>query len=555
MKNSLIQKCFALIVVVSISVISLVGCKKPTEGVDLIIDTQTNTTSLALQVVDAKTGEQITSTEALKITITGDDKSLVTNNIGKVDFTTQDGFLELYFSESKIPSSTSPIRFNVNVSATGYLANVIPVVVSSTGINTQKINLVKIQNAPDGVGVKEVAVSNIDNNCKMTADFEFEATPEASSFEKTTATITIPSGTVLQDANGKALKGNVSASMVYFNAQDPECLAAFPGCLNATTNKGEDIVFKSAGLVSLDLYASNGEVKRFSQPITMNFQIPSGVTDMEGKSVVEGTKIPAWSFDESTGKWTLEDTAVVKLNPQTNKLEASVQASHLSSWNLDWFSSSSCIDGATITIQTDQDLNNYYINSALIYKPVIGDLNEQFGSLFSLLSFLHPNGDLGYISQKSILIQNGNKINLRMTPSSASGALVVNDENYNGYVNLSNLCSGNYILKVKKKSTSNTQKINVTINGRCAANPGQIYRPTLPVYAHDVSKTDNVWEYIGNMVAGKFETSKLQVGKTYRFRTSLAGKTITSPIDITINQTEYKYDQEMPSTVCSYLSK
>jgi hypothetical protein len=120
---------------------------------------------------------------------------------------------------------------------------------------------------------------------------------------------------------------------------------------------------------------------------------------------------------------------------------------------------------------------------------------------------------------------------------------------------MQSLCSGSYVLKITNSNPNLFKKIKVTVNGRCAKNPGQIYRPTLPVYALDVTKNNNVWEYIGNMVAGKFETSKLQVGKTYRFRTSLAGKTITSPIDITINQTEYKYDQEMPSTVCSYLSK
>jgi len=534
MKNSLIQKCFALFVIVSISVISLVGCKKPTEGVDLIIDTQTNTTSLALQVVDAKTGEQITSLEALKITITGDDKSLVTNNIGKVDFTSQDGFLELYFSDSKVPSATSPIRFNVNVSANGYLANVIPVEVNATGINTQIISLVKINNAPSGVGIKETAISNIDNNCKMTADFEFEATPSASAFEFTTATITIPSGTILQDANGKALKGNVNATMAYFNAQDQECLAAFPGGLNARTDKDEEIVFKSAGLVSLDLYASNGEVKRFSQPITMNFQIPSGLTDVEGNDVVEGTKIPAWSFDESTGKWTLEDSVEVK--NVNGKLQADVQVTHLSYWNLDWFWGG-CSKGARVKVESD--------------------FSDDFCVMGTLLSGLNPNygpRNAGYHNQWYVNLKNGNVIDF-FNAFNGPATLVVNSGSIKGTLSMQSLCSGSYVLKITNSNPNLFKKIKVTVNGRCAKNPGQIYRPTLPVYALDVTKNNNVWEYIGNMVAGKFETSKLQVGKTYRFRTSLAGKTITSPIDITINQTEYKYDQEMPSTVCSYLSK
>lgn len=533
MKNRMILKYLTLTVCATMSLISLVGCKKPTEGVDLIIDTQTNETSLALQFVDAKTGEQITSTDALKITITGDDKSIVTNNIGKVDFSTEDGFLELYFSESKTPSSSSPIRFNLNVTANGYLSNVIPIEISSTGINSQKVSLVKFQNAPNGVGITETPISNIDVNCKMTSDFTFDATPESSAFEKTTASIIIPSGTILQDANGKALKGTVNAQMAYFNAQDQECLAAFPGGMSATTNKGEDIVFKSAGLVSLDLYASNGEVKRFSQPITMNFQIPSGVTDAEGKSVVEGTKIPAWSFDESTGKWTLEDTAVVTLNQQSGKLEASIQASHLSYWNLDWFWGG-CSVGSKVKVVSNFT-SNFFITANLISGN-----NPNYGAVNS-----------GYHNYMMINLKNGSEFQFYNAFNNA--ATLITD--FGGKLFMPTLCSGSYTLTIPNTAGDLYKSIKVTVNGRCKSNPGQIYRPTLPVYALDVSKSTKVWEYIGNMVAGKFETSKLQYGKTYRFRTSLAGKTITSPIDFTINQTEYKYDQEMPSTVCSYLSK
>lgn len=120
---------------------------------------------------------------------------------------------------------------------------------------------------------------------------------------KATAAVTVPGGTLLQDANGDLITGeSVSLSVTAADTSTTAGAAITPEGLNAA---GAASVLTPVGVASVEMVDSNGtKVKKFSQPITVSMAIPAD------KGVSTGDMLTLVSQNEDTGVWSTETQQV-----------------------------------------------------------------------------------------------------------------------------------------------------------------------------------------------------------------------------------------------------
>jgi hypothetical protein len=511
MKNFI--KTFFTTLTVSIFLFTI-GCKKPNEGVEPIINPTISEYTVSLRFIDAETNTEIKN---CSVSIIGDDANTVFDNSGERPTIAKDGFLELISVTTNLPNESNPINFSIKIENKDYFNNITPISIYKKGNQTIDIKMINKSTLSNGnVGFSQEDF-DLESDQTLSQEVVLSAAPVNSNGN---AVVTIGNDVKFSDANNVVIKNKLNIELAYFNHLDETTIAAFPGGLEATTEDNENIVFKSAGLVSLKMQDADGKIiKNLSKPITMNITIPDGSSDSENKPIVPGTLIPVWSLNEITGKWKLEGETEVK--SENGKLVAQFKMNHLSYWNLDFYTNA-CSTGATLKMQSNFT-SDYYTNAKIEFS----------------------NGTSRYIY---LNLKNGANLTLQRAPQGLSGKLIL-PEPFNSSTNINSLCSGTTIINV---NSSGLQSIKVSIIGKCGAKV--VKWPTLSVYAKE-NLGNNRWEYIGQMVDGNFETYKLKLGKTYVFGTFYNQLIVSDPI--TIDKTTYQVTKALSATskACGILTK
>jgi hypothetical protein len=508
--------------------IAQTGCKDPKEGVDLVLDAGITEATMGVRFINARTGEPVGAGEdaSMQVTVSlhGEDASDIVASDGSLDYVCSEGFLALAVKTGVTPSETAPVRFRLVCSAPGYLKTSQVVTLTGLGGIDVTIPMVEIANVPDGVAAASGSVSAVSGTGTSSA-FTLNSGNPVTTMGVSSATVTIPQGTVMMDDNGQTLTGQIDVDLAYFNPLDENSVQSFPGGFGASTVAEGDIVFSTGGFVSLEMTkeSNNRAVKSFGSPITLTVEMPTGLTDNNGVTVTDGTVCPIWSYDTGTGEWTFETNAIASTNPGTGRIEVNFPVTHLSYWNIDWFNNS-CLLGATINVNSNIGCNGYRWvqvrngnNNQLIYQ---GYRDMKSGS-FRLVNV--PNAP---IKIKVFEVQGGTELI--------------------GSVDIANACSGSHTLNVN--SSASGQEISVVVNLRCPDSPNFIFRPTLPLWA---KPTGGTWQYIGQMVNGNFSTCALTVGSTYYFATFYDGEFLVAPEPYTLTQTNYVFEQTMNAATCN----
>jgi hypothetical protein len=110
-------------------------------------------------------------------------------------------------------------------------------------------------------------------------------------------TLSIPANTALNDASGNPVSGSVASSVSYSTtATDlPAAAQALPA--------GAALV----AFAEVSLATDTAQVKNFSKPVALGFQIPAA-------TAVAGDPLVAYSFDSTTGVWSFAGTEIVDAN-------------------------------------------------------------------------------------------------------------------------------------------------------------------------------------------------------------------------------------------------
>lgn len=301
--------------------------------------------AVPVKVVDANTGAVLSV--PVTLTVADDDAGQDFHETNGLN--SNNGLITLQLKPGV--TAGGPVALRLIAQAEGYFSGSAAVELDA---NSGEV-LIRLVSAaagaqPDGVGVASQAgvTSAADGTLEATISLNAEAGNAAAN--GASATFTLPSGTVLRDADGNALTGALSVRSAYFSPTTDESRAAFPGGFSpgTVTDAGgnpSESYFITAGFLAVDIVDASGrKAHLLSQPATMTIQIPAGTHNPEtGSPVAAGDTIPVWSHDERTGKWSHEQVAtVVAAGDGSGNFEVTFTVNHLSYWNLDWSSEEVC---------------------------------------------------------------------------------------------------------------------------------------------------------------------------------------------------------------------
>lgn len=157
------------------------------------------------------------------------------------------------------------------------------------------------------------------------------ATTTASINSGTTSTVSLPNGTKVKfdgsfkDASGNAYSGSVNVALYNLASSNQYLTELMPGSLLATNAGGNARIMETFGMVHVQLTGSSGQKLQIANGHTAEMTLP---IDASQTSLAPNT-IPLWSYDENTGMWNEEGSAVKVGNTYVGTV------SHFSWWNWD----------------------------------------------------------------------------------------------------------------------------------------------------------------------------------------------------------------------------
>ncbi len=336
---SLFLLCFGMATVVLIQ-----SCEKATTSFEL----PRAIGPVSLQITDANpTATDNPSNPTIQIT--GENALDVVNLLNKTDFTPQNGLITIGLKKNSTPSTSKPYRFNVVVNAKGYLPNVVPVEIVEDKIQIIFVRLVSLTAPPAG--------TEITKNSSQTST--------ANTITGKTATINVPSNTIMKDANGNTLSGAVNTTLVQFATSDKNTQLSFPGGFvqrKLRDEKGVLVdggVLSPSGYVSIDMEVNGNEVKTFSTPIDVEVALDKNFLNPQTELPIKaGDEFAVLSMDKATSEWKKEGTTKA-VSDGKGGFKATFKAPHLSFWIIAIINPT-CPLGATINMSGFDPSTTYY---------------------------------------------------------------------------------------------------------------------------------------------------------------------------------------------------
>ncbi|MEO0741784.1 MAG: hypothetical protein AAF089_09360 [Bacteroidota bacterium] len=342
----------------------------------------------AVTVIDATTQRPIDG--EVRLTIAGDDAALVVDPLffDPIDeVTTESGTVALALPDGTEVSADAPVRFEVIVRADGYVTTGRSIAVRSTGADVFEVRMLPLSGqAPEGVTVTAntgAGVVNSQGQLRETITITTPADPQT----RARATVTIPAGVVIEDARGRALRGDLDVTVAYYSPQSSEAMALFPGGFDdlpvtrADGSTARGGTMQTVGFVSIDIFDEAGRrAEQFSAPLVVTMDVPADMINPNtGAPVAAGDVVPVWTYDEITGRWAEESSFVateggflVGAPSEVGLVPLNFAVDHLSNKAGAWYNSAAaCTDGAELVLTN----RNHLPVRAVITVPGYGYAN------------------------------------------------------------------------------------------------------------------------------------------------------------------------------------
>jgi hypothetical protein len=344
----------------------------------LVMDFSAKDFNITGKVFDANT-KKVLEKEII-LTIEGENKDKVEN----ATYNFKTGDIQFKLKEGINPSESNPIKLLLVAKADGYISSSISLNIKSNKTSFFSIDLVDLKQPPKGVTTFEKTGITVNNGTLKTS---FSADLKSNQTDATMS-LKLSEGTVLRDSSGSNLSGNIKADVAFFDNQSPQILTTFPGGLdNANINingLNREGYFMTGGFTSIELTDSTGKkASTFDKPMEITMQIPKTTINPEtGKEIKEGDKIGLWSYNPENGKWESEKDVIIGALGSNGNYTAKYSVSHLSYWNLDWFSSSRCNpklrlswkNGIPVPVQVEAKFEGQYWSYPNTLKDEVNDL-------------------------------------------------------------------------------------------------------------------------------------------------------------------------------------
>lgn len=558
------------------------ACKRPDEGLDVIVNVGTLVKAPVLIKFNNANKEVTSQIPDFEVTITGKDSAFVQMDGGGRKFTVTHGFLPLTMTSKASPTKTKPLTFNVTAKPTGFAPVTRTIEISSDTMTIAELDLVQYANPPKGTSA---VVSTIPLRSGVASATTIK-TPVGLGMTET-ATLTIPDGTKILDVKGTLINASsLQYNIVQYSANTPSNLNSFPGGLEAPlaiNDQGKPIPggvkFITAGMLAINMTANNTPVKNFSKPVEMSIELPQTTDNYNtGKVTSVGDTIPLWSYNENFGVWSKEGVAVVYKN-SSGKLAAKASIDHLSYWNLDWYYGGTIDGNVSINFNPTnaQNWNGYYhvvmqspngsTYASTTYQPQYDFYQQEYKYYYSYYWYYWPyyNNYYSWYSYSNYTIYNRYGFGMVRLPYTSQAKIVVYDL-YNNYQKVGE--SG--IFNPTTRATVNVAvttppppeyvKVYFNMKGNCT-NKRVDFLPSGWFYLYDTTWQNYTYVYIyngqiynysynSNGTASQVNTSKngiggsiqLVNGRRYYMESYTNGKWFTS------NFVFRKSDFTIPST-------
>ena len=130
---------------------------------------------------------------------------------------------------------------------------------------------------------------------------------------------------VVEASSGTAYTGMVTVYATYLNPTDPNLYKYMPGDLRGIGSDGYETGLQSFGMIDVEMQDAAGNPLQMApgQQATLTFTIPDSLLSVAPAS------IPLWYFNDTTGRWIQQGTAVRQGNSYIG------QVGHFTFWNCD----------------------------------------------------------------------------------------------------------------------------------------------------------------------------------------------------------------------------
>ena len=507
--------------------------KNPADDLKLIINFDPVKTGITVDFVNAKDATPLDDA-AINVTFGGpnggDVVDLTDAPISTIQVT--DAVASFGVTSDFEPTIEQPVQLRIVAQANGYLATSRSVLIDSVGSFSYTVTMVEKDNPPAGVSSEQDNGGATNASGTVTQPIVV-STPTNQQPSGISATVSVPAGTQIRDANNQPLQGQITTTVTYFNAETDQSLNSFPGgfAVNVATNEDGQVdegQFITAGFVAVEMTDQAGrKAESFGgDSIEIKIEIADGTINPETDAPVEaGEGIDIWSYDDESGEWTYEGRGLVQ-DDGTGQLFVVYKVAHLSWWNLDYFWNS-CRYGIWVDIvgRSQCDPCLYFgleiTQGTTVIRRKVGRICDDI-----IKFYLSPQGKGGRLKAYMNYWDWYYKRNVK------------------GEVFIDDLCDQ---VQYPNSTTAHRTSINVTLPstgfhkifrfiGVCPGKDDVEVRPSLPLYISENVEPKR-YQYLGWVRNGEIELCNLVVPGTYWFRTTYRGDTYEAQVTINADYT------------------
>ena len=574
-KKIYIQTIILFVLLVSVSLFYLsCSINDPTEDFKLMVAIPASNTTFSGMFVDAATGAPIglDDNTILTIKIIGEGSGAVTNLAYEptTEFTSGTGVLDFALDDAVVPTLLDPVEFAITAQADGYVSNNLPVKITEAGLYNFKLRMVKIdiENMPVGA-VGAVNTGQADPvTGEVVSDIVVKTLEEP--VTQANAEVTIPAGTVMEDADGNKLTGALTVTAIYQNNISEESLQSFPGgftvqiednmgkTVSGITQNGAKGAFITAGFMDIDIRDVNGNKARHFKDKLLEYKmrVPRETVNPNTNEVVAvGDSVPYWNLDPETGVWMYQGQGVVAPDPEDpESIIVSGQTSGSGGQNLDWFSPEDSLSYVSVmitggTYKDTTTMAGAYTNEFEVRIYATGSYYEsgRQSENDSIYIFEDIPKDVEYIVQAYCY-------NVATSGGSVGQIYdIVFTED-----------SVEVVISVSPPIPYDPEPpviIVLTVVGRCENNPDIEIRPSTTIYYRNLDYWDPPsWLYwygdeygYDYMTNGWVQIDNLQPGANYKFWAEYEGEEADTTYWIGAPLMFFDFDLEIPQAICDSL--
>ncbi len=332
------KKLFTILLLSGLSLALLNGCKNPAEDVHIQVSTDIfkSPTVLVFKNVNPA-GTPLTN---VSVEFIGPQANLIRTVTGGTNFKVTNGYIPVVLDRSANPSTGSPVKFTVLVSAAGFAPTYQDIYITDPKATNQYVITLN-EFAKPLPGTAASVTNHAITAGKVGATIQLSTSTGPLVNER--VFVTIPAGTSLLDKDKKVINAaQLEARILYSSSVNGVSPKLNGGYLSTHVLNSEGTKLAYGKMVTPDatatikLTAGSTEVKFFSNPITIEYEINSAlINQATNLPYVVGDIVEMHSIDHATGTWKEEGTTTIERG-DSGKLVAKKQIDHLS----DIFSSS-----------------------------------------------------------------------------------------------------------------------------------------------------------------------------------------------------------------------